>query len=728
MSFIAPWMLWGVAAASIPIILHLFYRSRYRTVPWAAMKFLLTSIEQTSRRLRFQEILLLVARTALLALLALALARPSTVANRGSADGDAVDAVLLVDTSFSMGARDGAKTRLDRAKDGALAIIDHLPPHSTVQVIATADRAMPLGPVAASNLELARDVVKSIPLSALSTDHLPGIAAAEAALAAGHSPNKELYLFSDMQKSGWERQPGALQAKLTELSKKASVYLVRCGTRAPRNVSIVAVQPQSGIPHTGERVAFAVLVRNSGNEPVSDLTVSLEVEGRGKERESQAIPALKPGETAAVTLTAKLEKTGFRTVTATVGPDDLDADNTFTRVLHVREQTRVLVVDGQPSEQRPETSSSFYLLHTLRPVPESAWASYHVQPRLVTPLEASPALLSDMDACILANVALPSPGENTPGAVPHEFVERLARFVREGHGLLIFGGAHTTIDLYNRAFFEEHPLLPFKLLSPEKVSEKEGPLHPDPKSADASSFLAPFREEPLSALARAPVFQWIGVEERSEKDCHVPLRYGNGRPAVVCRLVGSGEVIFVTTSADRRWTDWPLLPTFLPFVHLALSHLMDGPTAAHNRVAGEPLTWRPVAADGDKVFVATDPDGKRSRLGVPRMIEGQPFVEATSTARAGAYRLTKEKEPDDPGVLFAVTPDLRESEDLESYADGQIDERLGFKPHHLTASDDLSVFAGGERLKREWTIWILILVAAIVAFETILAWYCGKGW
>ena len=57
MSFIAPWMLWGVAAASLPIILHLFYRSRYRTVPWAAMKFLLTSIEQTSRRLRFQDIL-----------------------------------------------------------------------------------------------------------------------------------------------------------------------------------------------------------------------------------------------------------------------------------------------------------------------------------------------------------------------------------------------------------------------------------------------------------------------------------------------------------------------------------------------------------------------------------------------------------------------------------------------------------------------------------------------
>src|ERR1700693_4390971 len=95
----------GLAAAAIPIALHFFFRSRYRVVPWAAMKFLLTSIEQTSRRLRFQELLLLLARMAILVLLALALARPTTSVSHGSGQGDAVDAVLVIDTSFSMAAR-----------------------------------------------------------------------------------------------------------------------------------------------------------------------------------------------------------------------------------------------------------------------------------------------------------------------------------------------------------------------------------------------------------------------------------------------------------------------------------------------------------------------------------------------------------------------------------------------------------------------------------------------
>src|ERR1700730_11013966 len=76
MAFLAPFLLWGSLAAGIPVAIHLFFRSRYRTVPWAAMKFLLTSVEQTSRRLRFQELLLLMLRILLVVVLALALARP----------------------------------------------------------------------------------------------------------------------------------------------------------------------------------------------------------------------------------------------------------------------------------------------------------------------------------------------------------------------------------------------------------------------------------------------------------------------------------------------------------------------------------------------------------------------------------------------------------------------------------------------------------------------------
>ncbi len=731
MSFLAPLMLAGTAAASIPIILHLFYRSRYRTVPWAAMKFLLTSIEQTSRRLRFQELLLLVVRTLLLAFLAFALARPSSMAKKGSGEGDAVDAVLLIDISLSMGARDGAVTRLERAKQAALAVIDHLPAHSTAQVVAVADRATLLGPTAASNLEQARELVRSVELSHLATDFLPGAVEAAEALKRGHCPNPEVYLFSDLQRSGWDAQPAPLKAKLEELSKKASVTLVRCGTRAPRNVAIAGIAAQSGIPHTGERAGFAVLVRNSGSEPVRDLTVTLEVEGRERQKESQAIPVIAPGETQAVTLTGKLEKAGLRVVTAQVSADELEADNRFQKVLHVRDQARVLVVEGTPSEQRPESASSFFLIHSLRPVPEAAWGGYHLQPRSVSPAEAAPALLGDMDLCILANVPLSVPGESSPGAVPSEFVERLARFVREGRGLLVFAGPRVMPELYNRVLFEEHGLLPCRISGIE-TAPPASPIRPDPRAGQLAPFLAPFREEPLVRIADTVVTQWAALEERDSPEARVALRYTNGKAAVATRRAGAGETIFVTTSADRSWTDWPLRHTYLPFVHVALGHLLDAGTERHNRTAGQPIRWNPPSLEGNKVYVAVEPDGRRVRLGVPEMVEGQPLVTALRTGRAGVYRVLPEVAPAEEksaeGAVFAVAPDLRESENLEALTDKEIDDRLGFAVKHVTAGDDLSALAGAERLKKEWTLWVLLAVFLLVAFETVLAWYCGRGW
>src|SRR5207248_2625485 len=162
--------------------------------------------------------------------------------------------------------------------------------------------------------------------------------------------------FSDMQRLGWEQNGGQLTKTLKDESAKATIYLVRCGTQTPRNVAVVGIAPQSGIPRPGERVGFAVLVRNTGPVAVKNLTVSLGVDeapnlpdgpktlGRHKPRDQQPIAGLNPGETRAVTLTAKLAKAGLRVLTASVKQDDLEADNHFYQVIQVRDQVRVLVV------------------------------------------------------------------------------------------------------------------------------------------------------------------------------------------------------------------------------------------------------------------------------------------------------------------------------------------------------------------------------------------------
>src|SRR6478752_2103804 len=173
MTFLNPWMLAGAAAVGIPVALHFFYKARYQRLPWAAMDFLKEAIEQTSRRLKFQEWILLALRCLAILLLALALSRPGL--NSALSGGDQpLDAVLVFDVSYSMAAKDGDKTRLDRAKEAALQIIDTLPEKSSVQVVACSDRANMLGPVSRYNRDQAKQLIQAIEVTSLSTDFLPG--------------------------------------------------------------------------------------------------------------------------------------------------------------------------------------------------------------------------------------------------------------------------------------------------------------------------------------------------------------------------------------------------------------------------------------------------------------------------------------------------------------------------------------------------------------------------
>src|SRR5580704_8052794 len=68
-------MLLGLAGVAIPVIIHLLNRRNDPVVDWGAMQFLEFSPRER-RRLNFAELLLMLARMALLALVALALARP----------------------------------------------------------------------------------------------------------------------------------------------------------------------------------------------------------------------------------------------------------------------------------------------------------------------------------------------------------------------------------------------------------------------------------------------------------------------------------------------------------------------------------------------------------------------------------------------------------------------------------------------------------------------------
>jgi hypothetical protein len=114
MSFLQPFILWGLPLILVPVIIHLLNRMRYRTVAWAAMMFLLTASKQATRQARVREWLILAMRILAVLALILFLARPLVGGWLGSAAGGGADTViLLLDRSPSMEAVD-PQTRLSK--------------------------------------------------------------------------------------------------------------------------------------------------------------------------------------------------------------------------------------------------------------------------------------------------------------------------------------------------------------------------------------------------------------------------------------------------------------------------------------------------------------------------------------------------------------------------------------------------------------------------------------
>ena len=122
--FASPWMLGGLALGSIPIIIHLLHKRRYRETYWAAMRFLLEAARKNTRRLRVEQLILLVVRTLILLFLVLALAQPyvETLGTYFQADAP-THRIIVVDTSFSMRFQPAEFSQFDRAKQMAQKIV-----------------------------------------------------------------------------------------------------------------------------------------------------------------------------------------------------------------------------------------------------------------------------------------------------------------------------------------------------------------------------------------------------------------------------------------------------------------------------------------------------------------------------------------------------------------------------------------------------------------------------
>ena len=711
MGFLNPWLLLGLAGIAVPIIIHLLNRYRHRRVEWAAMELLRRALVVRSRRIRIEDLLLLLLRCLAVILIALAMARPTLTASGAKWFGgeEQVGAVIAIDASYSMAYRPGVASRFDRAVQTLREVKSALNPGDplSVALMGSGPRVL-LRHTAYDEKRLEKVMQESGPLpERLNLE--PCLDQLAALVRETKAPVRELYLVTDGQAMTWENLSEKAKRSLKDIGADARIFLLSTGGDSSENLAIREFSLTAGSLRKGTSARYVAAVHNFGRRPQDHVAVTL-LAGETP-MDQRVMDHIAVGETVAVPLFVRFEESGNVRLAAQIGQDALALDNVRYTVARVRDEVRVLLVDGDPSD-RPFRSETDYVRTALAPkTAPSAKSSLQVDS--ISWLELPTKSLAKYHVIILANL----PDVRQPQ------VEELFKFVQQGGGLVVFLGDKVNPALFNaRLQHNGAALLPAEVLdvatAPGDTPDgwPMGVVSADHPLARAIRYLPPvlmgeariqrFFQTRLGPLAR-PILKVAGREA----------------PLLAEKPLGQGKVLLFTTTADRAWTNLPVHPAYPVLLHEVMTYLTTQ-VSERPLVIGEPLVVSLPRQGLETSVTFRTPAGKELAVQVTER-DGQRRAEFEQADRPGFYEVTG-IEGTKP-MLLAVNVDTSES-DVRVLDPAALGTALAGLPVRVPPEGaDLLATIRESRVGRElWRI-LMILGLAVLALEGYLAWRFSRA-
>lgn len=709
------WMLWWSLAAAIPVLLHYFYRRRQTTLPWAAMQLLLQVVEREAKRIRLEQLLLLILRTLILLVLAAALARPfwhsPADANNTLGSPPATNWIVAIDTSYSMGYRVDNETRLQTAQRRVVELIEAAHEGDAFALVALGKppRAVIASP--SFDRQAVLTEVGRLSFSDAGCDLARGLQLvadiAERSAQDSALPSQvRVLVLSDLGSDHWQSVvEGPERQLLEQLGKAFPLDIESLADETIANVAVTSLQPAALRTLVNEPLEIDASLRNFGSSKLEQLAVQLVVDGNTVA--SQRVDVAAGGEQQ-LRFSHVPASTGQSVVAVSISSDRLPVDNTLRQVIEVRDETQVLFVEQQAGDAR---------LLKLSLHPELA--------RQTLPPRSSVSVFE------LASVEL----EKWPVVVLNDLASldshnsaRLESYVKQGGALLCLLGPRTSAAAWN-AQAVGTSLLGFRLLEPS--GEQEWGIDP---LDYRSPVVAPFAGFPDAGLLTTPIFRYWKIQLGTPPPTawNVDLATEQGDPLIVRHRLGTGVVVSLLSapsSAATQGSMWNAMaswPSFVPLMQRLVQTASDAAAANHTVLAGQPLLGRVVlGVQGNRSalpsVMITAPDGSENQIDVDELLpDGSARWSFLQTQQSGVYGVRPSS--DGPQQPYAVNVDGSES----SLASIQPSQLPRLSPPPLRAIETPESFAQGVESSPWLARWWLLALGILLISESWLAWALGR--
>jgi hypothetical protein len=769
-SFLTPGLALGALLFAVPLIIHLLNRQRFRRREWAAMEYLLRAFKKQRRRLRTENLILLLLRCLIPILLAMALARPFlTGGDQILPTTGTTHHVMVFDRSYSMGYQPpGSRsphTKAIRLATNRLEQLDGLAGQKVSLILAGIRPEIPIrGAINLANVRarLARmgpptDSAESL-LSGLG--EVAELLEGDQEDPANVASRTRVYVFTDLQKSCFGNQALAGNAadpanlrpsqattdateKAADLTKDSALDLVerisKLATLTLMDVGGAAGTSLDNVQVTDLRLERTHAVANVGlqatatvrnlSSSAQNIEITLEKDNGEPTRRMVRVDA---GSETEVPFQVVFRTTGKRQLRASIAGDGLDADNIAYRVVNVQERLQILLVEGS-LENEYRLMDSGWLQVILDPTRGEGDAN--VTEFATKTIDATAFLLGqekiqDYNMVVLANIE----------RLTEKIAEELAAAVEAGTGLLIALGPRSQPESYNLHLYGDGDgPLPIRLQSFEGYDPSGKRLYRNQVVDTEHPVFGDFRlNEPLlQALHLGGIYRYFRTERESlSENGKVLWQISNPElsPLMVAGRYGEGRTLLLTSQITQQPGKWNTLDApihSLPLMH-PMAHWLSHPAVdAFNLSVGGRLTSIVKQRPSDLAVVQSE------RAGGSKV----PIAEVSRPLRAGLYALpaftqtdyagfyTFEMDLGEPGATeqvrlpFAVNPDPKEGE-LSYFAHATLREKLGFENIYTALPDqDATIEDAGTA---ELGPFLLYLVLLFILGEAIWARFVSR--
>ncbi len=747
-----PWLAGlGLAAISLPIIIHLLNKRRFKIVDWAAMEFLFDADKRNRRRLKLENLILLLLRCLALLLLGLLFSRPFTEGNISLGQNQQYERIILVDDSPSMHAQSNNRSSMDETKQSLESIARGLVDNNAVDSLTIFLTSRPDTPLV-NNMRLDADSVEDVVAEILElkpSDKAANIDVAFQELKRYLAAEKDnidrvLYVMTDLRARDWRMEDGLEDENhprntLQRLAKETSAsFLVDVGNEEESNLAVTEIVPEDTLV-AGVPSRFDVTVSNTGDAPIEDVTVkftagdSIPLEAEIVRIEANSTETVQfnftfspedflgdDGEFKDGHATSSMRVMAQVTTSGNDQQDRLLADSERYFAARVIPGIPTLVVDGDPSAVFGR-SESIFLRRALAPPGDT---SSGIAVEVVTDTELETVKLEKFQVIFLCNVYQLSESR----------IQAIEQWTEKGGGLILLPGDQVDEDTFNELMVRKGAgLSPMRLthLSGDETRREWVNFQIDDSNHPVFQI---FGGEKNPFIERAKIFRWwtasvLNTKESATVSVPAKLTDEDESPAVAEKPYGKGRVLAMAIPGDKDWTNWPDDYSFVVAMQELVRYMAGNAAGTGDLEVGEPLRYALDLVEHRESGLLELPDNERINVQAVYSVEEGDKTQTTrqfnypDANRRGFYqlKLTRTDGGEDQ-VLFAANIDPSES-NLHRLTSASRKKLESEKVEIVSAGEAAAQVVRGSRQEFWW--FFLYAAVCVLCVEQVLGWLFG---